>query len=105
MVAVAESPQGQLLAYTWAERGIKTVWSSDEMVAVKIVHMDMTVSARHRLVMLGEIMDLWELWARSIGVPVICSSTMRGEQSAFLRLHQRRGYQCRGSICYLRLTS
>ena len=103
MVAVAESFQGPVLAYTWAERGIKTVWSSDEMVAVKIVHMDMTVSARHRLVMLGEIMDLWELWARSIGVNIICSSTMRGEQSAFLRLHQRRGYQCRGSICYLRL--
>jgi len=104
MVAVAETPQGELLAYVWAERGVKTVWSSEEMVAIKIVHIDLELSARIRLQLTQEMMDLWELWTRSIGVPVICSSTMRGEQSAFLRLHQRRGYDCRGSICYLRLS-
>jgi hypothetical protein len=103
MVAVAETDQGRLLAYVWAERGQRTVWSSEEMVAIKIVHLDLTLSARIRLQLLGEMMDLWELWAESITVPVICSSTMRGEQTAFLRLHQRRGYDCRGSICYLRL--
>jgi hypothetical protein len=103
MVAVAETDQGRLLAYVWAERGQRTVWSADEMVAIKIVHLDLALSARIRLQLLGEMMDLWELWAESITVPVICSSTMRGEQTAFLRLHQRRGYDCRGSICYLRL--
>jgi hypothetical protein len=103
LVAVAETDQGQLLAYAWAERGVKTVWSSEEMVAIKIVHIDLALSARIRLQLTQQMMDLWELWTESIGVPVICSSTMRGEQSAFLRLHQRRGYDCRGSICYLRL--
>jgi len=103
LVAVAESDQGQLLAYVWAERGVKTVWSTEEMVAIKIVHIDLALSARIRLQLTTEMMDLWELWTESIGVPVICSSTMRADQSAFLRLHQRRGYDCRGSICYLRL--
>ena len=103
LVAVAESDQGRLLAYVWAERGVKTVWSAEEMVAIKIVHIDLDLSARIRLQLTREMMDLWELWTESISVPVICSSTMRGEQSAFLRLHQRRGYDCRGSICYKRL--
>jgi hypothetical protein len=103
LVAVAENDQGRLLAYVWAERGQRTVWSSDEMVAIKIVHIDLGLSARCRLRLTTECMDIWELWAESITVPVICSSTMRGEQSAFLRLHQRRGYDCRGSICYKRL--
>jgi hypothetical protein len=103
LVAVAESDQGRLLAWVWAERGVKTVWSTEEMVAIKIVHVDLGLSARCRLQLTREMMDLWELWTESISVPVICSSTMRGEQSAFLRLHQRRGYDCRGSICYKRL--
>lgn len=103
LVTVAESDQGQLLAYVWAERGIRTVWSSEEMVAIKIVHVDLGLSARCRVRLVQEMMDIWELWTASIGVRVICSSTMRADQSAFLRLHQRRGYDCRGSICYRRL--
>ena len=35
LVAVAESDQGRLLAWVWAERGVKTVWSTEEMVAIK----------------------------------------------------------------------
>jgi len=104
MVAVAETDQGRILGYVWVERGIKTVWSSEEMIAVKIVHIDLTLSTRDRIRLIQEMMELWETWARSIGVDIICSSTMRGDQSAFVRLHQRRGYECRGSICYKRLT-
>ena len=103
MVAVAESSNGVLLGYTWVERGIKTVWSSEEMIAVKIVHIDLDLPVRQRLKMISEMMDIWELWARSIKVPVICSSTMLVDQSAFIRLHERRGYETRGSTCYLRL--
>lgn len=102
LVAVA-CEDDRLRAYVWAERGQKTVWSSEEMVAVKIVHIDLGLSARNRLQLTVECMDIWEMWCRSIGVPVVCSSTMRAEQTAFLKLHQRRGYDCRGSICYRRL--
>lgn len=102
LVAVCED-QNRLLAYVWAERGQRTVWSSEEMIAIKIVHVDLTLSARKRLQIIREMMELWETWAMSIGVNIVCSSTMRGEQDAFLKLHQRRGYLCRGSICYRRL--
>lgn len=110
LVAVARDNRGLdrdvpgILGYVWAERGVKTVWSSEEMMAIKIVHLDLSLSPRDRIQMIQEMMDIWELWGRSYQIPVVCSSTMRGDQSAFLRLHQRRGYDCRGSICYRRLS-
>lgn len=104
-VAVAKNDQGQLQGYVWAERGIRTVWSSEEMIAIKIVHMDMRLSTRDRVRMVKEMIEIWEMWARSIGVNIVCSSTMRGDQAGFIRLHQQAGYDCRGSICYKRLLS
>jgi hypothetical protein len=103
-VAVARDDSNTLVGYVWAERGIKTVWSSEEMIAIKIVHMDMSLTARQRVRMVREMIAIWELWAQSIGVDIVCSSTMRGDQAGFLRLHQQAGYDCRGSICYRRLT-
>lgn len=104
MVAVAKDNNTKaLVGYVWAERGIKTVWSTEEMIAIKIVHVDMSLSARERVRMVKEMIAIWELWAQSIGVPIVCSSTMRGDQVGFVRLHQQAGYDCRGSICYRRL--
>ena len=103
LIAVWEQA-GQLQAYVWAERNQRTVWSSEEMVAVKMIHMDMQLSARVRITRLTEMMELWETWAQAIGVAIVVSSTVRDDQQGFIRLHQRRGYECRGSICYRRLT-
>jgi hypothetical protein len=46
---------------------------------------------------------MWEAWSLLCGVHVVCSTTMRGDQAAFLKLHQRRGYDVRGSYCYKRI--
>lgn len=102
-VAVARNESGRLIGYVWAERGIKTVWSSEEMIAIKIVHIDLTQPARDRVRMVKEMIEIWELWAQSIGVPIVCSSTMRGDQAGFIRLHQQAGYDCRGSTFYRRV--
>ena len=97
--------QGDRLGgYVWAERGQRAVWSRDEMVAVKIVHLDLQLPARTRLRLCDDMITLWENWAQSIGVGIVCSTTMRSDQEGFLRLHERRGYDRRGSICYRRLT-
>lgn len=103
MLWVARDQQARVLGYVWCERGQRAVWSSDEMVAVKIVHVDLTLPVRCRLRLCDEMITLWENWAASIGVPIVCSTTMRSDQEGFLRLHERRGYQRRGSICYKRL--
>lgn len=94
-----------VVGYVWAERGQRAAWSDDEMVAVKIVHVDLSLSVRQRVTLCDQMIFLWENWARSIGVPIVCSTTMRGDQTGFLRLHQRRGYDVRGSIAYKRFSS
>lgn len=102
LVLVWDGPGG-IEGTLWAERGQRVPWSSEEMVVIKLLHLREDLSPRHRRDQIISAMHLWELWARSIGAAVVCSSTMRGEQSGFLKLHQRRGYQCRGSICYRRV--
>lgn len=104
LVWLAVDADHQLLGYVWAERGQRAPWSGDEMVAIKIVHVDMERSARVRLRLCEDILAITEGWATTIGVPIVCSTTMRNDQEAFLRLHERRGYDRRGSICYRRLT-
>ena len=98
------SAGGRVEAYVWAERGQRAVWSRDEMVAIKIVHVDLGLPVKQRVRLCDEMISLWENWTASIGVPIVCSTTMRGDQEGFLRLHQRRGYDRRGSICYRRIS-
>jgi hypothetical protein len=103
LVSVAKTQQNDLIAYTWAERNQRAPWSDDEMTVVKMAHVDMTLGARDRIRLVNDMIDMWEAWSLLCGVHVVCSTTMRGDQAAFLRLHQRRGYDVRGSYCYKRI--
>ena len=103
LIQMAVDDNNRLMAYIWAERGQRTIWSDDEIAGAKIIEMDLTLPTRTRIRLLNDMIDIMEAWALDIGVPIVCSATIRHNQSAFLRLHQRRGYDCRGSICYRRL--
>lgn len=103
LVTVARDSAGTILGYTWCERGQRAVWSDEEMICVKMVHVDMTLPVRDRILIIAEMMEQWEVWAAYCGVDIICSITMRHDQDGFLKMHQRRGYSVRGSVCYKRL--
>ena len=104
LVCVArDNATNDLMAYTWAERNRSSFWSNDEMVNVNMAHVDLNQSARVRVRLVEQMIDLWELWAYSTGIKIICSSTVRDDQQAFLKLHTRKGYTVRGSIAYKRL--
>lgn len=103
LVSVAVTPTGELLAYTWARRNERAPWSDNEMVVVRMAHLNLSLPARTRVHLVNDMIDLWEGFAHFAGVPIVCSTTMRGDQSAFLRLHEKRGYDVRGSYCYKRL--
>ena len=105
LISIAVDENNNLLAYTWATRGERAVWSDDEMVSVRIAHLDLRLSARLRVKLVKDMLILWEDWARLCGVKVVCSSTMRREQDAFLKLHERNGYILRGSYAYKKLPS
>lgn len=102
LVMVAKD-DADILAYVWVKRGEHAAWSTEEVCAPKIAHVDMTLPTRTRIKLIREMINFWEIWACECGIPIICSSSIRRKQSGFLRIHEQMGYDVRGSICYKRL--
>lgn len=103
LLSIARSPEGKLLAYTWARSNERSPWSDDGMVAIRMAHVDLSLSTRHRFVLLQDMLNIWENFARFSSMPIICSTTMRHSQDAFLKLHAKNGYDVRGSFAYKKL--
>lgn len=104
LISVAEDAAGQLRAYTWAKAFQRSPWSDDNMVNVCMAHVDLTLSARQRLGLIQDMLNIWDQFAYYAQQPIICSTTMRGDQAAFLKLHARHGYLVRGSYAYKRIS-
>jgi len=105
LLNVARDKNNKLLAYTWAKSQDYTAWSDNEMVSVRMAHVDLSLTSRLRICLVQDMMNMWEGWARIIGVNIVCSTTMRNDQTAFLKLHARNGYDVRGSYAYKKLNT
>lgn len=104
LLSVAYNQQtNRLMGYTWAVRGERAPWSPEEMIAIRIAHVAMDLSARERVYLCAQMIRMWERWADACDIKIICSSTIRQDQPGFLRLHRDAGYDVRGSIAYKRL--
>lgn len=104
LISVAETADQRLLAYTWAKAAQRSPWSDDDMVNVCMAHVDLALSPRLRLGLVTDMLNIWEQFAHYAQQPIICSTTVRGDQSAFLKLHARHGYSVRGSHAYKRIS-
>ena len=93
---------GEILAYTWAMRDQRAPWSLEEMIAVRMAHVNLDLPVRARVHLVAQMLRMWETWADACAVNIICSSTIRQDASVFMRLHERAGYYCLGSVAYLR---
>jgi hypothetical protein len=102
LVSVAKQ-DNKLLAYTWAKSNERSPWSDDNMVVIKMAHVDLSLSSKQRIRLVQDMLTIWENFANFAKVPIICSTTMRKDQNAFLKLHQRNGYDVRGSYAYKKL--
>lgn len=105
LLTVARDQDNKLLAYTWAHSNERAAWSDDPMLTVRMVHLSLDLSARLRVKLILDMMHQWEEFARFANMPIICSTTMRHDQTAFLKLHQRQGYDIRGSFAYKKLST
>ena len=90
----------QLLAWSWIERGKYQVYANEEMAVAEFAHVDLALSARNRVKLLAQIIELWITWAETLKIPVLVSTTIRNEQTAFMRLHEQYGFVIRGSFAY-----
>jgi hypothetical protein len=104
LLSVCRDENNRLLAYTWAKSNDRAPWSDDPMVVVRMAHVALDLSSKTRLRLILDMLELWENFAQFSKMPIICSTTMRREQDAFLKLHARVGYDIRGSYAYKRIT-
>lgn len=105
LISVAVNDENQLLAYTWACRGERAPWSDNEMIVIRMAHLDLQLSTKLRIQLIKDMLVMWEKFASYCQVPIICSTTMRKDQSAFLRLHEKHGYDVRGSYALKRIST
>lgn len=103
LLSVCKDDTGKLLAYTWAIANQRAAWSDDNMVSIKMAHIDLQLPIKQRIQIINSMFNLWEGFAQIANNPIICSTTMRRDQEGFLKLHQRNGYDIRGSYAYKRL--
>jgi hypothetical protein len=103
LLTVARNVNNTLLAYTWAKSGDRAAWSDDAMIVIRMVHLDLDLPTKLRVKLIKDMMGQWEELARFTRNPIICSTTMRGDQDGFLKLHAKNGYTVRGSYCYKKI--
>ena len=92
----------KLLAYGWLDRG-SVPYSQDALAEAKMAHIDLTLSARTRIKLLTQMITHWISWCNAVDIPVLLSTTIRADQTVFMRIHERLGFTVRGSYAYKRL--
>jgi hypothetical protein len=93
----------KLLAYSWVGRGHRTPYSNDEMAEARMAHLDLDLSGLHRIHILVQMIHYWITWCNACNIPVLVSTSIRADQSTFLKLHEKLGFTVRGGIAYLRV--
>ena len=103
IVVAKDLVTNSILAYLWVIRNQRAPWSDEEMSMTRMIHVDMSQSSRTRIRLVQDMIGIQEAWCRAHGIGIVCSTTMRHEQTGFVELHRRAGYSVRGSYCYRRL--
>lgn len=101
-LAVAKNDPYSILGFCWFDRGGYTTYSREEISNAKFHHCDLTLPVRTRYKLINEMIDQHVLWANICGVPIICSTSIRGEHDGFMRMHEKRGFKVAGSYAWAR---
>jgi hypothetical protein len=99
---MGDSAVDSLLAYCWFDRGGYTTYSNEEISNAKFHHVDLSLPAKQRVRLINEMIDQHILWAHSWGIPVICSTSIRAEHTAFMKIHKKRGFTVNGSYGWVK---
>lgn len=92
----------EIVGFCWFDRGGFTTYAPEEISNAKFHHVRLDLSPRLRVRLINEMIDQHILWAGDWGIPVICSTSIRGEHGAFMRIHERRGFKVHGSYAWIR---
>ena len=73
------------------------------MAVGEFIHLDLNLTVRRRITLVAQVLEQWISWAEINQIPVLCSTSIREEQEAFMRLHDQYGFQRTGSFAYRRI--
>jgi hypothetical protein len=103
LLVCRDKKSNKLLAYSWIGRGHRTPYSNDEMAEARMAHLDLALTGVQRIHILVQMIHYWITWCEACHIPVLVSTSIREDQTTFLRLHERLGFTVRGGIAYLRV--
>lgn len=102
IIVAREQETDRLLAWSWLNRGYYPPYTEDEVAEAAFVHMDLTRPLMTRMRLLAQVLQQWELWCAICQIPVLISTSIRGDQEGFIRMHHLAGYRTRGSFAFKR---
>lgn len=100
--AIARNEDDKLLGYCIYDRGGYTTYSREEISNAKFHHVDLDLPIRARVRLINMMIDQHALWCQRWGIPIICSTSIRGEYDGFMKIHKKRGFEVSGSYAFAR---
>jgi hypothetical protein len=94
----------KLMAWAWLVRGNYAVYSATESAEARFAHVALDLPTSTRIKLLAQTIQQWILWCHIHAIPVLISSSIREDQTAFMKLHERFGFIIRGSVAYKNVT-
>ena len=92
-----------LRAWAWLTRGKYMPYADEEMAVAEFAHVALDQSPRARVRLLAQTLEQWIAWSELNKIPVLCSTSIREDQRAFMRLHEQFGFVVRGSYAYRKI--
>jgi hypothetical protein len=103
LTVACDRTTGQLIGWAWLKRGEYTVYADEELACPEIVHVDLTLPKITRMRLTIQIIEQWIAWCQLNNIAVLTSSSVRTDQTAFMRVHEALGFVVHGSFAYLRI--
>ena len=103
VVQIVRDQEDRLVAWSWMGRGTGTDYCREECAEAHVLHLDLNLAARTRVQLILNILDQWIAWCEILEIPVLVSTSIRQDYEAFMRLHERKGFQVRGSHAFKRI--
>lgn len=103
LIVSRDSSTNKLLAYAWLAPHNQVPFTQELVAEAKMAHVDLALSPRTRIKLLYQIIQFWKTWTKACGIKTLISTSIREDQGAFMRLHEKLGFTVRGSFAYIKL--
>ena len=104
LIVACDRESLEIVAWAWCQRGIYMPYAPEEVAEAAFAHVRLDMSTRERVRITAQIIQQWILWCHMWHIPVLVSSSIRQEQTAFMRLHEQFGFSTAGSLAFKRIT-